>query len=133
MASDDIPEIKLDSDHLYLEESFTDRRAGILRRMTPVKRDGSPDPNRAVLFIGQTQLMTQMGALPVSFEIEARGLEEALEKFPAAARQGIEETLEELQQLRREAASSIVIPEGGAGGLGGGPGGMGPGGKIQLR
>jgi hypothetical protein len=41
--------------------------------------------------------------------------------------------VKELQELRRQAASSIVIPQGGlppAGGLGGG--GLGGGGKIQL-
>ena len=37
--------------------------------------------------------------------------------------------MRELQEMRRQASSSIVIPQGGAGGLGGG--GLG-GGKIQL-
>jgi hypothetical protein len=52
---------------------------------------------------------------------------------------GVERTMRQLQDLRREAASSIVIPDRvppgmGGGGLGGpGLGGPGPrGGKIQL-
>ena len=134
MIQDELPEIKLDADGLYREESFTDRRSGILRRLTPVKRDGSDDESRPVLYLGQTQLMTQMGALPVSFEMEAASLEEALEKFPEAAKVGIRETIEEIQEMRRDAASSIVVPEAGGGGFGGGgmggPGGGG--GGIQM-
>lgn len=130
---DELPEINMDRDNLYREESFTDRRTGILRRMTPVQVDGSDDPRRPTLFLGQTQLMTQMGALPISFEIEATSLEEALDKFPEAAKQGIQDTMEELQEMRREAASSIVVPGQGGGGMPGmGGGGMG-GGGIQMR
>jgi hypothetical protein len=36
----------------------------------------------------------------------------------------------ELQEMRRQAASSIVVPQGGMGGLG--PGALGGGGKIQM-
>jgi hypothetical protein len=41
--------------------------------------------------------------------------------------------MKDLQELRRQAASSIVVPQGGMGGLGGLPGGGMPGGgKIQI-
>ncbi len=133
MSANELPEIKLDCENLYLEETFTDQRAGMLRRMTPVKKDGSPDTGRPTLFLGQTQLLTQMGALPISFEVEAATLEEALEKYPEAAKAGIEQTLSELQEMRREAASSLVLPESGMGGGGMPGGGMPGGGKIQLR
>jgi hypothetical protein len=126
----DLPEIRLDSDNLYREETFTDRKVGVLRRLTPVKSDGSTDAGRPTLYLGQTQLMTQMGALPISFEMQAGSMDEALALFPAAAKGAIEETMEELQQMRREAASSIIVPEGGVPGMGA-PGGV-PG-KIQLR
>jgi hypothetical protein len=109
-----LPEIKIDSDALYREELFTDRRAGTLRRLSPVLPDGSPDAARAVLWLGQTQLMTPGGVLPLGFEIEAKDLAEAVEKFPAAVKQALEEAIEEAQQMRREAASRIVVPEGGA-------------------
>ena len=123
MNRDELPEIRLDAANLYREETFTDRHAGILRRMTPVNSDGSADDSRPTLFLGQTQLMTQMGALPVSFEMEVNTLEEALEQFPEAAKKGIENTLEELQEMRRESASSIITPGQGGGGLEGQPGG----------
>lgn len=116
-------ELKLDPSALYLEEIFTDRRIGTLRRLTPVKKDGARDTARAVLYVGETQVLTPAGALPIAFEIGAGSLEEAAEKFGQLAKEAIERTVKELQDLRRQAASSIVIPTGGLP-----PGG----GKIQM-
>ena len=121
-------EIKIDPKQLYLEEIFTDRRVGTIRRLTPVGKDGERDQARAVLYVGETQVLTPAGALPIAFEIGAGSLEEAAEKFGQLAKDAIERTVKELQELRRQAASSIVIPQGGlppAGGMGGG-------GKIQM-
>jgi len=121
-------EIKLDPAALYLEEVFTDRRIGTIRRMTPVTKDGAKDAARAIIYTGETQVLTPAGALPIAFEIGAGSLEEAAEKFGTLAREAIERTVKELQEMRRQAASSIVIPQGGlppAGGMGGG-------GKIQI-
>ncbi|HUN74445.1 MAG TPA: hypothetical protein VMU40_08020 [Steroidobacteraceae bacterium] len=127
----DIPEIKLDPNGLYREEILTDRKAGTLRRLVPVKLDGSPDTTRAVLFSGQTQLLTPAGVLPLSFDIEAATLEDALKKFPDAMKHALDEAIEEAREYRREAASRIVVPEVGAGGLGPGPA-PGGGGKIKF-
>ncbi len=113
-----------DADNLYLEESFTDRTVGTLRRMTPVDKHGNPDASRSVLYIGQTQVMTAMGALPLSFDIDADSLEVAIAGFSDGAKQAFEQTMKELEEMRREQASSIVVP--GAGG------GMPGAGKIQL-
>ena len=124
MQEQGLPEIKFDVQGLYREEVFTDRRAGTLRRMTPVSVDGSVDASRPVLYAGQTQLLTPGGVLPLGFEIEAKDLAEAIEKFPAAVKIALEEAIEEAREMRREAASRIVVPDA-AGGLGGGC-------KIQL-
>ena len=123
----ELPEIKLDATSLYREEIFTDRRAGTLRRMTPVKVDGSVDETRAVLFSGQTQLLTPGGVLPLGFDIEAATLEEALNRFPEAVKLALDEAIEEAREMRRESASRIVVPDAGAMG-GGSPGG----GKIKF-
>ncbi|HKW38485.1 MAG TPA: hypothetical protein VJO54_11810 [Burkholderiales bacterium] len=112
-------ELKLDPDKLYLEEILTDRRIGTIRRLTPVKRDGSPDGARAVAYIGETQILTPAGSLPVAFEIEAASIGEAAEKFAALAKEAIDRTVRELQELRRQASSSIVVPQGPIGGGGG--------------
>jgi hypothetical protein len=123
-----INDIKVDSKALYLEEVFTDRRVGTIRRLTPVNGEGARDQARAVLYIGETQVMTPAGALPIGFEIGAGSLEEAADKFGQLAKEAIERTVKELQELRRQAASSIVIPQGGLPPAGGMPGG----GKIQM-
>ena len=103
-------DIRIDPAALYLEEVFTDRRVGTIRRLTPVKKDGERDTARAVLYMGETQVLTPAGALPIGFEIGAGSLEEAAEKFGGLAKDAIERTVKELQELRRQAASSIVIP-----------------------
>ncbi len=116
-------ELKLDPDKLYLEEVFTDRRIGTLRRLTAVTKDGKPDPSRTVLYIGETQIMTPAGWIPIAFEISADSLGEAAEKFGPLAKDAIDRTVRELQELRRQASSSIVVPQGPL---------SGGGGKIQL-
>ena len=95
--------------------------------MTPVTGDGARDPSREVAFVGETQVLSQIGTLPITFALEAKTVEEAAKKFGAAAKQAIERAVRELQELRRQAASSIVIPQGGLP-----PGGMPGGGKIQM-
>ncbi|HTY94626.1 MAG TPA: hypothetical protein VMC02_12100 [Steroidobacteraceae bacterium] len=123
----ELPEIKLDASSLYREEMFTDRRAGTLRRLTPVTADGAVDPTRAVLFSGQTQLLTPGGVLPLGFDIEATTMAEALNRFPEAVKLALDEAIEEAREMRREAASRIVVPD--AGGMGAVPAG---GGKIKF-
>jgi hypothetical protein len=134
MSHDPSAELKMDPDALYREEVFTDNRVGTIRRMTPVDSQGHDDVARTVLYVGQAQLMTPMGAIPLTFQIEAGSLAEAVEKFAAAAEVQLEETARQIEEARREAASQIVIPKGGAGGMPGGgmPGGGMPGGGIQM-
>ena len=126
---------KMDSASLYREEIVTDRKVGTIRMMTPVKSDGSPDKDRDVIYIGEAQLMTSVGALPINFEIDGKTLGEAVGNFAEAAKEAVERTMKDLQEMRRQQASSIVVPQGGMGGMGG-PGGLGgiggPGGKIQM-
>ena len=112
---------------LWLEEVFTDRRVGTIRRMTPVDANGARDAGREILYIGETQVMSQMGALPINFALEAKSLGEAATLFGGAAKAAIERTVRELQELRRQQASSIVVPQGGLPPMP--PGG---GGKIQM-
>ena len=127
-----LTEPKMEPDSLFLEEVFTDRRVGTIRRLTPVKGDGTPDSARAVTYIGETQIMTSVGALPINFEIDAKDLAEAAAKFGPEAKDAIERTVRDLQEMRRQAASSIVVPQGGMGGMGGLGGMGGGGGKIQM-
>lgn len=123
---------QMSSDDLYLEEVFTDRRVGTIQRLSPVDAMGRPDPARTVLYIGQTQILTAAGALPLSFEIEAASLQEAAGKFGDGAKLALQQTMERLEEMRRDAASSIIVPDAGAAGQLGGMGGMPGGGKIRM-
>jgi hypothetical protein len=107
----------MDATQVYREEIFTDRKVGTIRRMTPVTADGAPDATRPVIFVGQAQVMTPMGAVPISFELDAATLAAAVEKFGDAAEQAVHQTMRELQELRREQASSLVIPDAAGAGL----------------
>ena len=124
---------KMDASSLYREEIYTDRAAGTLRVLVPVKPDGSPDTARPPLYIGEAQILTNMGPLPISFEVDAKSLADAVAGYGDAAKAGVERAVRELQELRRQASSSIVLPgSAGAAGLPGGlpPGGLG--GKIKM-
>jgi hypothetical protein len=115
---------QMNVDELYREEAVTDRRIGTIRILYPIKPDGSDDATRETIFVGAAQMMTPGGALPLNFEIEAKTLSEAAAGFSQAAQKAMEETMEELQKMRRDAASSIVIP--------GQEGGGAPGGGIKI-
>ena len=117
MSSADNRQATMDSTQIYREETFTDRKVGTIRCLTPVSADGAVDAARPVVFVGQAQVMTPMGALPISFELEASTLSGAIEKFGAAAEQAVHQTMRELQEMRREQASSLVIPDAAAGPL----------------
>lgn len=129
MATPGTPDMKMDLANLYREDIYTDRRMGTIRVMTPVTAEGTTDASRDVIYVGEAQVMTPMGAIPLAFELEAKNLGEAVAQFADAAQVAVERTARELREMRREQASSIVVP--GAGGMGG-LGGLGGGGKIQM-
>ena len=128
-------DVSMDATALYQEEMFTDRKVGMIRRMTPVMTDGTRDPARKVLYVGQAEIMTNMGPMPINFEIEADGFAQAIAGFGTAAAAAVERTVQQIQEMRRQAASQLVVPGAGMGagglppGLPGMPGGRG---KIQI-
>jgi len=130
MNQESQPDANMDAKSLCHEEVFTDQRVGTIRRLTPVTAEGAPDPSRPVQYIGQATVMTPMGSLPLSFELQATTLSEAVAAFGLAAQQAVEDAAREIQEMRRQAASSIVIPDAGAAALKG-MGGKG-GGGIQM-
>lgn len=124
----------MDAASLYREEIVTDRKVGTIRMMVPIKDDGTSDSARTTVYTGEAQVMTNMGALPVTFDIDAKNLAEAVANYGEAAKTGIERTMRELQELRRQASSGLIVPPAGAASAltGGGMGGLPGGGKIQL-
>jgi len=127
-------ESEMDVSNLYREDSYTDRKLGVIRTLTPVTGDGSLDVTRPVLFLGQAEIMTNAGPLPINFEIPGASLADAAKGFAAAAQQAIERTMQQIQEMRRQQASQLVVAPGNIPGLKDGPGGLGGrgGGKIQL-
>ena len=116
-------EIRVNEQNLYREEVYTDLRVATIRRLVPVKSDGTVDASRQELFSGQTNLMSQAGPLPVECPIDAASLDDALAKFPDAIKQAVEHLVEEAKEMRRREASRIVVPGGPLPGGGGGGGG----------
>ena len=100
----------MNKDELYREFLFTDRKAGNIRQLIPVDLEGKNDEKRKIIYVGEAQLMTPMGAMPLAFEIDAESIGEAADKFSENAKIAVEKASKEIQELRREAASSIVVP-----------------------
>lgn len=125
-----IDDVQMDTNNLYREETITDLRTGTIKVLYPIKTDGSPNSIRPPMFVCQTELMSNAGMIPVSAPIEAQNLGEAIEKFPAAVKQAVDDMIKRVQDYQREQASRIVTPgELGNPHLGGAPGG-GKGGLI---
>ena len=122
MADLDNLSADMDAANLYTEEIVI----GTIHVLTPITPEGAKDPTRAPIFTGEVQIMTQMGPLPISFDIPAASVAEAVSKYGEAAKEGVRQTLERLQEMRREAASKIVTP--GSPGFGVPPSS----GKIQM-
>lgn len=137
--AESIEQLKPDAGNLYREETYTDMRAGSIRKLQPVTADGADDPARSPIFTAVAQIMTPGGVLPLSGEIPgAKTLPEAVEAFPAAVKAALEDLRAEMEAIQRERASQIVVPgrdvAGGLGGLGGAPapGGGGAGGGLII-
>ena len=112
MAEDQNHEIEfsVNRQNLYREESFTDMKVASIRRLTPVKSDGSEDKSRKAIFVGQTSLMTPNGPVPIQALIDARQLQQAIKKFPEAMQNEMARLVEEMQKLKQEKESRIIVP-----------------------
>ncbi|MCJ7539822.1 MAG: cytoplasmic protein [Desulfobacterales bacterium] len=90
--------LNVDRNNLYREDSVTDIKVGAIRRLTPIKADGSDDDSRAPIFMGQTQLMSPSGPLLLQSLLEARTLEEAIEEFPVAMQKEVEKAMAQAEK-----------------------------------
>lgn len=104
-------EFKLDRSNLYLEESFTDLKIGTIKRLKPVKVDGSEDKSRKTVFVGHTTVMTPNGPLPIQNVIEAKELAQAIKKFPEALQESMDRLIEEVKKYQEQQESQIQTPD----------------------
>jgi len=111
-----LDELQVDRNNLYREDVFTDLRVASIRRLIPIKADGSDDPSRPTLFTAETQILTPQGLVPVHAPVEAGSLQEAIDKFPEAIQAGVDRMIEEAREMRRQAANRIITPQEAAGG-----------------
>ena len=117
-------ETAMDPNGLFREENFTDQKMGSIRKLVPVKADGSDDPDRTTEFFGAAQVMTPMGAIPLNFALDGATIGEAASDFAGKAQIAVEEAGREIERMRREQASKIVVPGQGGGGMGSPGGGI---------
>lgn len=101
---------QMDVTSLVREEIISDRRVGSLRMLTPINVDGTRDESRDITFLGEAQVMTQVGPIPINFVIPGKTLAEAVANYGAAAQKGLQDTVERLREMRHEAANQIVTP-----------------------
>jgi phosphoenolpyruvate carboxylase len=104
--------VRFNQQNLHQEEVFSDLTVGSIRRLTPVKPNGEPDKNRAVLFVGQSQIYTQQGPMPIQFPIDAKNLQLAMEKFPEAMEEFVAHLVEQAKEMQRQEQSRLIVPGG---------------------
>ena len=103
-------DFSVDRQNFYREESFTDLKVATIRRLSPVKPDGSVDKTRKTVFIGQTNIMTPNGALPIQAVIQAKQLQQAVKRFPEAMQAAVDKLAEEVQKMKQQEESQIITP-----------------------
>ncbi|MBW1897444.1 MAG: cytoplasmic protein [Deltaproteobacteria bacterium] len=101
-------------DNLYREDSITDLNVASIRRLIPIKPDGTDDKSRTIIFVGHTQLMSPQGPVPIQARLQANNIEEAINEFPGAMKQALAEMVEKIkkvqQQQQKEDDSRIIVP-----------------------
>ncbi|MFH1981017.1 MAG: cytoplasmic protein [Pseudomonadota bacterium] len=102
--------LKVDTTNMYMEEGFTDLKVASIRRLTPIKADGTPDPSRTPIFVGTTQLLTPEGPLPIQAPLMANSLQEALEVFADAMKKAVADMMQEARRMKQDEASRIIVP-----------------------
>lgn len=104
-------------DNLYREENITDMKVASIRQLVPIKADGSRDESRTTVYVGSTQLMSPEGPLPLQAVLSANNFEEAMNVFPEAMENALQEMIEQakkMQEMHRakmqKESSRIIVP-----------------------
>ena len=108
-------DFSVNKNNLYREEAITDLNVASIRKLVPVKVDGSEDKSRTAFYIGHTQLMSPQGPLPIQTRLMANSLEEAIDQFPEAMKAALDEVMDQIRKMQeqqeRENDSRIIIPD----------------------
>ncbi len=82
----------------------------------PINADGAEDASRTPVFMGQTQLMSPEGPVPLQSALKAGSIEEAIDEFPGAMQQALGEMVERVKKIREQQVnekkedSRIIVP-----------------------
>lgn len=113
MGQDHQINFEVDRGNLYREESLTDLKVAVIRKLIPVNADGTDDKNRTPIFVGHSQVMSPEGPIPLQAELPGGTLEEAINAFSGAMEQAMAEMIEHIKQLQKEQQrqeSRIITP-----------------------
>jgi hypothetical protein len=102
--------LSVDRSNLYREELFTDLKVCTIRKLTPVKSDGTADKTRKNIYVGQTHLVSPNGPIPVQNVVKAKDLQQAFKKFPEAMKAAMEQMIEEAKKIQQQEESRIIVP-----------------------
>ncbi len=92
----------VDTKNLYREEIISDLKVASIRKLIPVKIDGSSDESRTILFFGHSQLSSPQGPVPLQAPIVANTFEEAIKIFPAAMKKSFDAMVERVQKYQEQ-------------------------------
>ena len=109
-------DFNVDKNNLYREESVTDLRVASIRRLVPIKLDGTEDESRPPVYVAHTRLMSPEGPVPLQSPLKAVTIEEAVDEFPGAMEAALAEMMERIQTMQEQQAnrpredSRIIVP-----------------------
>ena len=93
---------EVDINTLYKEETYTDMKSASVRKLTPIKADGSPDESRIIKYIGHADLISPQGPIPIQTELSANSLEKAFSELPQAMTKAAHEVRQEYDRLMEQ-------------------------------
>ncbi len=108
-------DFQVDQDNLFREETITDLKIATIRKMIPIKPDGSDDDDRDVVFIGAAQIGTPQGPVPIEAILEAANFKEAMTVFPFAMEEETKNVVAHFKRLnatqkKAKASSPPIVP-----------------------
>ena len=107
-------DFQVDKKNLYREETITDLKIASIQKLIPIHADGSDDPSRETLYVGNTQLGTPHGPVPIQARLQGATLDQAMDAFPQAMEAETRKVIEQLKKMEAEQKktddSRIIIP-----------------------
>ena len=103
-------DFSVDVNNLYREQGITDLKVASIRKLIPIKIDGTDDETRQAIFVGHTQLMSPSGPVPIQSLLKSKDLAGAIAEFPDAMNKTVEHLIEEAKKQHQQEESRIVVP-----------------------